>query len=178
MHGQDRGFDVAALGGLQRRQRPVHGYDRLHICAGAGEIEDIEPAKAEADRSPPADIADGAPIGFPRQRVEGGDDAPAHSCHVGHERPQKLHRVFRPDRPVTFAEHVGDEDDITLAREHLTGFDGRLDDPPPIGRHQQKRTRRFDPLVPDQSTATTHAGYGVEDALDGHRRPPLWHATI
>src|SRR6516225_11937942 len=29
VHGKDRGFDVAALGGLRRRQRPVHGYDRL-----------------------------------------------------------------------------------------------------------------------------------------------------
>src|SRR5262249_34448274 len=56
--------------------------------------------------------------------------------------------------------------------------DGRLDDPPPIGRHQQKRTRRFDPFLPDQSTPTTHAGYRVEDALDGHRYPPLWQATI
>src|SRR5262249_677508 len=30
----------------------------------------------------------------------------------------------------------------------------------------------------DQSTPATHAGYRVEDALDGHRCPPLWHATI
>src|SRR5215470_2305895 len=26
VHGKDRGFDIAALGGLRRRQRPVHGY--------------------------------------------------------------------------------------------------------------------------------------------------------
>jgi hypothetical protein len=59
--------------------------------------------------------------------------APAHAWDVRHEWPQKLHGVFRPDRPVAFAEHVGDEDDVTLGREHLTGFDGRLDAPRQLG---------------------------------------------
>ena len=47
---------------------------------------------------------------------------------VRHERPQKLHGILRPHRPVAFAEHVGDEDDVALPLQRLTGFDGRLDD--------------------------------------------------
>src|SRR5262245_65014399 len=57
MHGKDGRSDVAMLGGLRRRQRPLHGPNRLHIRAGAGEIEDVETAKAEAHRSPSADVA-------------------------------------------------------------------------------------------------------------------------
>jgi hypothetical protein len=86
--------------------------------------------QAETHGSTPGDVTDGTPIGLPRQRVERRRDAPAHAWDVRHEWSQKLHGVFRPDRAVAFAEHVGDEDDVTLGREHLTGFDGRLDDTP------------------------------------------------
>jgi len=84
-----------------------------------------------------------------RSDVERGRDAAAHARHIRHERPQELHGIFRPDRPIALAEHVGDEHDVALAREHLAGFDRRLDDASPIGRHQQQRPRRLDGFVPD-----------------------------
>ena len=116
VHRENGGFYVTLVGGLRGRQGPVHGYDRLNVRAGAREIQDIEAAEAETHGSTPGDVADGTPIGLPRQRVERRRDAPAHAWDVRHEWPQKLHGVFRPDRAVAFAEHVGDEDDVALAR--------------------------------------------------------------
>ena len=86
VHRQHRRLDVARLGGLRRRQCPMHGHDRLHVGAGAREIEHVEAAEAEADRGAPGDVADRAPVGLPRQGVERGRDAPAHAGDVGHER--------------------------------------------------------------------------------------------
>ena len=104
-----------------------------------------------------------------RRRMPGTSDMNGRRNSIG---------ILRPDRPVAFAEHVGDEDDIALAREHLAGLDRRLDDAPPIWRHQQERPRRLHALVPDQRAATADAGHRIEDALDGHCSPPLSTALI
>ena len=169
VHGKDRGLDVAVLGGLRGRKRAVHGHDRLHIGAGACEIEDIEPAEAKTHGRAPGDVADRPPVGLPRQGVERGRDAAPHSRDIRHERLEELHGILGPDRAVAFAEHVRDEDHIALARQHLGGFDRRLDDASPVGRHQQQRPGRLDALVPDQRAAATDAGRRIEDALDRHR---------
>ena len=70
MHGEHRGLDVAALGGLRRRKRSVHRHHRLHLGAGAREVEHVEAAEAEADRGAAVDVADRAPVGLLGQGVE------------------------------------------------------------------------------------------------------------
>ena len=42
VHRENGGFDIALVGGLRRRQGSVHGHDRLHVGAGACEVQDIE----------------------------------------------------------------------------------------------------------------------------------------
>ena len=79
VHGEHLGLDVAALGGVRRDQRSVHGHHGLHVGARAREIEDVEAAEAEADGGAPVDVADRAPVRFAGQRVERGRDPAPHA---------------------------------------------------------------------------------------------------
>ncbi len=151
----------------------MHGNDRLHVGAGARQIENGEAAEAEADRGAPADVADRAPVGFPRHGIERGSDAPAHARDVGHERRQERHRILGADRAVALAEHVGHEHHIALVRQHLAGLDRRLDDAAPVRRHQQQRPRRLDAFVPHQRPTAADPGHRIKDALDRHPAHPL-----
>jgi hypothetical protein len=151
----------------------VHGDDRLHIGAGAREIDHVAAAEAVAKPSAPLGVADAASDRLLRHGLECRHDPPARFGGVLDQGLEKLHRVLGALRSLAFAKHVGDERHIAAAGERLGALDHVLGDAEPVGRDQKQRALRLDAVVVDKRAAAAEARRGILDGFDLHVASPL-----
>jgi hypothetical protein len=148
---------------------------RLHVGAGAGEIDDIAAAETIAKCGAALGVADAARGGLFGHDIETGNDAPPGLRHVVHQRLEELHRVLVALGAFAFAEHVDHEGNVLAAGERLGALDHVLGDAQPIGRDQKQRSLRLDALVVDQFAPAPETRHRILDRFNLHVTLLLHH---